>query len=64
TDFDQSAFGIAIPKLWLYAENLDINILLLRESGDLDDLKRKWFQGTTCSTSSDIITSTTIESMS
>ncbi|CAF3778396.1 unnamed protein product [Adineta steineri] len=64
TDFDQSAFGIAIPKRWLYAEDLDINILLLRESGDLDDLKRKWFQGTTCSISSDIITSTTIESMS
>ncbi|CAF1329662.1 unnamed protein product [Adineta steineri] len=64
TDFDQSAFGIAIPKRWLYAEDLDINILLLRESGDLDDLKRKWFQGITCSIASDIITSTTIESMS
>ena len=47
-DFDKSSFGIVIPKQWLYAQDLDVNILALRESGVLDDLKRKWFQSSIC----------------
>lgn len=47
-DFDKSSFGIVIPKQWLYAQDLDVNILALRESGVLDDLKRKWFQSSVC----------------
>jgi ionotropic glutamate receptor NMDA 1 len=42
--FDKGAFSIVMSKRWIYAEDLDINILSLKESGALDDLKRKWFQ--------------------
>ena len=49
TDFDKSAFGIVTPKQWLYAQELDVNILALRETGMLDELKRKWFQSKICS---------------
>lgn len=63
-DFEKGAFGIVTPKEWLYAENLDISILSLRESGELDALKRKWFQGGTRTDISDSPTGTTVESMS
>jgi ABC-type amino acid transport substrate-binding protein len=46
-DFDKSTFGIVTPKL--YAQELDVNILALRETGVLDELKRKWFQSKICS---------------
>jgi ABC-type amino acid transport substrate-binding protein/ABC-type branched-subunit amino acid transport system substrate-binding protein len=62
-DFDKSAFGIAFQKNWLYQEVFNLNILSLRESGDLDELKRKWFQTNYCSHLSPIFTSMTIESM-
>ncbi|CAF4811275.1 unnamed protein product [Rotaria sp. Silwood1] len=54
SDFDESSLAIVIPKRWLYEQDLDVNILSLRESGILDDLKRKWFQISSCSGTSDI----------
>jgi hypothetical protein len=39
-------------KDWIYAQELDVNILALRESGSLDTLKNRWFDGNTCSGSS------------
>ncbi|CAF1093486.1 unnamed protein product [Rotaria sordida] len=51
-DFDKSAFGIVIPKNWLYEQDLDVNILALRESGKLDELTLKWFQTNNCPDSS------------
>jgi ABC-type amino acid transport substrate-binding protein len=62
-DFDKTAFGIAFQKNWLYKEVFNLNILSLRESGDLDELKRKWFQTSYCSQASPTFTSMTIESM-
>ncbi|CAF3218259.1 unnamed protein product [Rotaria sp. Silwood2] len=47
-DFSRSAYGIVIPKQWIYQKDLDVVILSLRESGVLDDLKRKWFKGSLC----------------
>ena len=47
-DFEKSAFGIVIPKDWIYAQDLDVNILALRETGQLDSLRIKWFQAKTC----------------
>ena len=46
--FDRGVFGIVTPKDWLYAQDLDVNILSLRESGDLDNLQNKWFGRKTC----------------
>ncbi|CAF1610757.1 unnamed protein product, partial [Adineta ricciae] len=61
SDFAGSAFGIVYPKKWLYASNLDVVILSLRETGVLDDLKRKWFQKSVCQASSSDDVSTSIE---
>lgn len=44
TDFDRSGFGIAFRKKWQYAQQLDVSLLSLRESGALDDFKAKWFR--------------------
>jgi hypothetical protein len=62
-DFDSSALGIDFQKKWQYGKDLDVNILNLGESGALDDLRSKWFQGSSCSQSSDSSTAMTIESM-
>lgn len=63
---DESAFGIVMPKNWLYAGNFDFTVLLLRESGVLNTLRKKWFDGTVCSDSdsSNDSTATTIDSLS
>ena len=63
---DESVFGIVMPKNWLYARNFDYTILSLRESGELDTLKSKWFRGTMCSNSDSdaIVTATSIDSIS
>ena len=63
---DESVFGIVMPKNWLYARTFDYTILSLRESGQLDTLKSKWFRGTMCSSSNTVVvvTATTIESLS
>ncbi|CAF0737688.1 unnamed protein product [Rotaria sordida] len=47
-DFDKGDYGIVTPKEWLYSKDLDVNILLLRESGQLDALRQKWFQKRNC----------------
>ncbi|UJR16678.1 hypothetical protein I4U23_003578 [Adineta vaga] len=60
SDFAASAFAIVYPKHWLYAQDLDIAILALRETGVLDDLKRKWFQKSICQSLSSIDESTSI----
>jgi len=52
SDFNPNTYGIVIRKQWIYAQALDVNILLLRESGALDDLQAKWFNGKNCSDSS------------
>ena len=63
---DESVFGIVMPKNWLYARNFDYTILSLRESGQLDSLKTKWFRSTLCSNSDTVntLTATSIESLS
>ncbi|CAF5142561.1 unnamed protein product, partial [Rotaria sp. Silwood1] len=43
-DFHKGVFGIITPKQWLYGQDLDVHILSLKESGDLDNLRRTWFQ--------------------
>ncbi|CAF0924736.1 unnamed protein product [Rotaria sp. Silwood1] len=64
SDFDESSLAIVIPKRWLYEQDLDVNILSLRESGILDDLKRKWFQISSCSGTSDIPAGMAMDTMS
>ncbi|CAF0859355.1 unnamed protein product [Rotaria sp. Silwood1] len=61
--FDKSVFGIITPKQWLYGQDLDVNILSLRETGSLDNLRRKWFQIKKCSDSSSISTAIDIEAL-
>ncbi|CAF4181295.1 unnamed protein product, partial [Adineta steineri] len=63
TGFDPSAFGIVFQKNWVYEQVLDVNILSLRESGTINNLKSKWFQSNTCSQSSDTSTGSSIEVM-
>jgi ABC-type branched-subunit amino acid transport system substrate-binding protein/ABC-type amino acid transport substrate-binding protein len=63
TDFDKNAFGIVFPKNWIYHQLFDVTILSLRESGILDELKRRWFQTNYCSRSSTTFNAMTIESM-
>ncbi|CAF1257443.1 unnamed protein product [Adineta steineri] len=62
-DFDQSTFGIVIPEQWVYKQDLDVNILLLRETGVLDDLRTIWFQAKTCSDTSGTPTTIDIDSL-
>lgn len=62
--FDNSVFGIVTPKEWIYAHDLDVNILSLRELGILDQLRQKWFKVNNCYKSSDTSTEMIIESMS
>ncbi|CAF2825454.1 unnamed protein product [Rotaria sp. Silwood2] len=61
--FDKGAFGIVTPKEWLYGKDLDVNILLLRESGELDMLRKKWFQIKNCPHSYETPTLKTVDSM-
>ena len=63
TDFDKSSFAIVSKKKWLYQQDLDVNILSLRESGALDQLEKKWFQTNVCSRPLPISSAMTIESM-
>ncbi|CAF1196127.1 unnamed protein product [Adineta steineri] len=64
SDFDQSAYGIATQKNWLYEQDLDVTILSLREAGLFDNLTTKWFETNICSHSSDTSSAMSIESMS
>ncbi len=62
--FNPGAFGIVIRKQWIYGEELDINILSLKESGALDDLKAKWFPTNNCPDAPDTSTSMGIDTLS
>ena len=46
--FDGSMFGIVFPKNWLHIQDFDINLLALRELGELDNLKKRWFGTKVC----------------
>ncbi|CAF1268664.1 unnamed protein product [Rotaria magnacalcarata] len=46
--FDVGIFAIPMRKGWIYANDLDVALLLLRESGDLNNLYAKWFQYKNC----------------
>ena len=63
-DFEKSAFAIATPKQWLYGQDLDVNLLALRESGALDELRSKWFEVSNCPSSSETTDSIGIEVLS
>ena len=62
-DFDRSSFGIAVQKKWQYTQQLDTNLLSLRESSSFEKLKEKWFQGNRCGESNPVSTAMSIESM-
>lgn len=47
-DFDKMAFGIVMPKQWIHVQDVDVAILSLRESGALDNLRKKWFSSQIC----------------
>ncbi|CAF3826981.1 unnamed protein product [Rotaria sp. Silwood1] len=61
--FEKGVFGIITPKKWLYGQDLDVNILSLRETGNLHNLRRKWFQLKKCSGSTSTSTAIEIESL-
>ncbi|CAF3889558.1 unnamed protein product [Rotaria sordida] len=63
-DFRKGGYEIIIPKKWVYANDLDVQILSLRESGQLEQLRRKWFQKKICPISYEISTAIQIKSMS
>ena len=46
--FDVGTYGVVYPKHWLYAEDFDVNLLALRESGELANIRRRWFESKTC----------------
>ncbi|CAF5158051.1 unnamed protein product, partial [Rotaria sp. Silwood1] len=62
--FDSGFFAIVTPKQWLYAQDLDVSILTLREAGQLDDLRQKWFQIQNCPGSTTTSTVIDIETAS
>ena len=49
--FAPSSYGIVMPKNWLYGQALDIAVLSIRESGKLDNLKRRWYASKVCADS-------------
>ncbi|CAF1428764.1 unnamed protein product [Adineta steineri] len=62
-DFDKSNFGIVVPKGWLYLQDLNLNILSLKEAGNLDDLESTWFGSSTCSAVSETTTAMGVNAM-
>ncbi|CAF4659296.1 unnamed protein product [Rotaria sp. Silwood1] len=62
-DFNKGVFGIITPKQWLYGQDLDVHILSLKESGDLDNLRRTWFHIKKCPDSSTTSIAIGIESL-
>ncbi|XP_075245483.1 uncharacterized protein LOC142339366 [Convolutriloba macropyga] len=48
--FNRKNYAFAVPKGAAYWETITLSILRLQESGELDKIKQKWFEGeTTCS---------------
>lgn len=62
-DFHKSTFGIVTPKHWQYGQELDVNIISLRETGVLDELRKKRFQSRTCPGEEATSTAMQIESL-
>ena len=60
---DKGIFGVVVPKQWVYLKDLDVNILSLRESGKIDQLRQKWFQKRNCPDSTEISSALRTESM-
>ena len=46
--FDARRFGIVFQKNWMFIEDFDRNVLALRESGQLDKLRKRWFESNLC----------------
>lgn len=65
TGVDKSSFGIVMQKNWLYAKTFDYAVLSLRESGVLNTLREKWFEGSICSAtdSASDSTATSVDSL-
>ncbi|CAF4417195.1 unnamed protein product [Rotaria sp. Silwood2] len=61
--FAASEFAIVTPKQWIYAQDLDVGILSIRESGQLDDLRQKWFQAKNCPYDTTQSTAITVEAV-
>ncbi|CAF1099422.1 unnamed protein product [Adineta ricciae] len=62
-EFNKGVMSIVTPKQWIYKQELDINILALREAGELDRLKSKWVDAKDCPAPSEISTAMEVESM-
>ena len=62
--FDENAFGIVMAKDWIYAQQLDVSILSLRESGALSNLREKWLLTSYCIDDPDTTEATSIQSIS
>ena len=61
--FDTSTYGIVFPKHWPYAQDFDVNLLALRESGDLHNLRKRWFEANHCDDAAETPNAMSIESM-
>ncbi|CAF4754926.1 unnamed protein product [Rotaria sp. Silwood1] len=46
--FGKTDFGIAVPKLWRYKQDLDNHIMKLKEEGEIDRLLEEYFQEKYC----------------
>jgi ABC-type amino acid transport substrate-binding protein/ABC-type branched-subunit amino acid transport system substrate-binding protein len=62
-DFERGAFGIVMRKNWLYAQEIDVEILSLRESGVLETFEKRWFHTEICPDLSDMNKSIGVEAM-
>jgi ABC-type amino acid transport substrate-binding protein len=61
--FWEGTLAIVMPKQWVYEEELDVNVLALGESGDLDNLILKWISTSNCPALPETSTPIEIESM-
>ncbi|CAF4470916.1 unnamed protein product [Rotaria sp. Silwood2] len=61
--FATSDFAIVTPKRWIYAQDLDVGILSIRESGQLDELRQKWFLTKNCPDDPPESTAITVEAV-
>jgi hypothetical protein len=61
--FDTSTYGIAYERNWPYIQDLDVNLLALRQSGDLHHLRKRWFEANVCEEAAETPNALSIESM-
>jgi len=61
--FWEGTLAIVMPKQWVYEKELDVNILALGESGDLENLQSKWISTNNCPALAETSTPIEIESM-